>query len=259
MPRDIFFQTGDPQKQLDKLNKAQLKAFTRVSAGVLNKQAFTARTGFIETLTKDNTIRTPALLKARMRVKKVKKSDSIRNQVAIAGSITGARHDGWSAIDQGKSVEATTFTHEGRVRGSESGKSKKAAREGQDTTTQMDDFRLSGVGGKRVVMYLQSIAKDKALRRKPFFLPGNYKRMKQGIYKFKGGRMGVFKSNGRKYKKTLVNPKIVRLSGPDSKYKAKKSKWNVRTIDREIDNSFMRKVWREQMNRELKAIKRRFK
>ena len=255
MARDSFFIAGDPQKQLNKLNKQQLRAFTRVSAGVLNTQAFASRIGFQDTLTKDNTIRDTKLLDNRMRVKKAKLTDAIMKQRAEAGSVKGPRHDAWEAIDQGKSVEATTFTHAGRVGNSESGKSRKAVREGQKQTTKMSDFRLSGVGDKRVVLYMQAIAKDKALRRKPFFLPRKYKKMGRGIYKFKGGRVGAFKSSGRRYINTLVKPKIVRLSGPDSRFKAKDTNWNIRTIKRVISNRFLDKTWKEQMHRELSKIK----
>jgi len=257
MARGQFFFTGNPQKQLDEINKLTKRAFGRVSAGVLNTQAFTARTGFQETLRKDNTIRTPSLLRKATRVKKARITDPVARQQSQSGSIRTARHDAWAAIDQGENVEATTFTHAGRVGNDESGKSRKAVRAGQSRTTQMSDFQLSGSGERRVVMYLQEIAKDKALRRKPFFLPMKFKRMNKGIYKFKGGRHGTFTTNGRKYKDTLVNPKIVRLSGPDSKFRAKKTNWNERTIKREITSSMLDRMWKKQMSRELGKIKKR--
>lgn len=255
MARDQFFFTGISHTQLNKLNKQQLKAFGRVSAGVLNTQAFTARTGFQETLTKDNTIRTPSILRKATRVKTAKATDLIATQQSQAGSIETPRHDAWAAIDQGENVNATTFTHAGRAGNSEQGKSRPSVRAGNDRTITMSDFQLSGSGEKRVIMYFQEIAKDKALRRKPFFLPMKYRGMGKGIYRFKGGSVGTFTSKGREYSETLVNPKIIRLSAPDSNYKAKKTNWNSRTVKREIDDRFLNNVWQDQMRRELKKIK----
>ena len=139
----MFIIQGDPQKQIDKLNKRQLKAFKRVSAGVLNTQAFEARTGFQETLRKDNTIRNSGLLKKGTRVTMAKSSDPIMSQTAKAGSVKTKGHDAWESINDGSRTAATLFTDDGRAGKSNKRMPRAESKAGGNTTT-LGDLGVTG-------------------------------------------------------------------------------------------------------------------
>jgi hypothetical protein len=248
----MFIIQGDPQKQINKLNKQQLKAFQRVSAGVLNTQAFTARTGFQETLKKDNTIRSPGLLKKGTHVTMAKSSDRLNRQSSKAGSVKTARHDAWEAINEGKRTNATLFTDDGRAGSSNSRMPQKTAKAGQNVT-ELGDLGVTGSGNEVIKNYLLGIRGDKARRKKSFYLPRKYKNMRRGIYKFVGGRIG----GAGRIKGMLHGADLIRLSTPKQSFTPKKTNWNIRTIKREINEGFISRAWKKQMKRELGKIKKR--
>lgn len=254
---DQFSVSGDGQRQFKKFIKRAPKAFNKVSAGVLNTMAFSSREGMQDTLRKDFTIRTPALLKRGLRVETAKHTQSLDNQKSRVGSIITPRHDAWEAVDQGEQTRATMFTDAGRG-GSNAGRARKEAKAGADRTS-MKDFTLKGSGDSRIILYLQAIQRDKQRRRKAFYLPQKYRGLRKGVYKFKGGRVGTLKHGGRKYKKTLVGAKIVRISAPGSKFRPTKTDWNKRTIKRVVNERSIKQAWVNNMNRELGKLKRSVK
>lgn len=239
-------------KQLEKFFKKAPHAFQRVSAGTLNSMAFADRLGVQKQLTKTMTIRTPSLLKKGTRVQTANKSQSIDRQHSISGSVRTARHDAWEATEQGKSTRITQFADAGRQGGTKKGKARKEAKAGRHT--RMEDFTLKGSTRIRTIKFLQAIQRDPTKRRKPWFLQNRYKSMERGIYKFKGGRVSTFSTGQRKYKKTLVNAKIVRLAKPKAKIKPKKFSWKEKATKKTITESFIKKAWSDNMQRELDKI-----
>lgn len=246
------------QKQLNKFFKIAPMAFQRTSANVLNTMAFITMPGITKTLKQDNIVRTPSLMKKALRVQKAKPSQPISRQQSRVGSILTKRHDAWEAIDEGSSVKATQFTTEGRIGGSDQGKAKKQGKKGS-LTIEEKDFKLKGSGNSRTILFLQAIQRDKTRRRKPFFLPRNFKGMKKGVYKFKGGRVGTFTQGNRKFKNTLVGSRIVKISERGAKFTPKRTNWNKRTVKREITESVVRKAWVRNQERELRKVLTRIK
>lgn len=249
---------GKGQKQLKKFFKIAPRAFQRTSAGVLNTLAFIAKPGMQQTLKRDNIVRTPSLLKKALKVQKAKPFEKIGQQESRVGSVLTARHDAFEAIDQGTPTKATQFTDAGRTGGTSRGKGKKEGKIGSDVTEE-NDLKVSGSGDSRTISFLQQIQRDKTRRRKAFFLPRNFKGMKKGIYKFKGGRVGVFKKDGRKFGKTLVGARIVKISERGAKFTPKKTNWNKRTIIREIKEDVVRKAWVSNQQFQLRKVLKRIK
>lgn len=245
---DQFFTDKKSQEQLKKFYKTAPKAFRKVSAGVLSSMAVESRTNMQKTLRKDFTIRTPTLLNKGLRFTLANKNEPINQQQSTAGSIDIPRHDDWEGAQTGKASRVTMFTDKGRVGNSQAGKARKMSKAGRHTT--MSDFKLKGSGDNRTNLYLQAIGSDDKRRRKPFYLPRKYKGMRKGVYKFSGGRKGVFR--GRKG--SLVGAKIVRLSTPQDKMQPKRTNWMGRAVRITTRPSRIKSMWVDNFDRELKKV-----
>lgn len=244
------FSLGDKDlKQLKKFYKRAPKAFQRVSAGVLNSMAFGTRIESIKVLKNVTTVRTPSILERNMRVKMANGNQAVNQQFSTAGSITSARHDGWEAIEKGSATRLTLFSDEGRG-GSKQNVSKRASRAIPAQHLGPDDFNLSD-STRDMEAYLQAIARDKR-RRKAFYLPKNYKRMRPGVYKFKGGKVGAYTGKtGRKYKRTLVGAKIKRLSTPGEKRTMTRKRWMEKALKRSVSTRELNANWDSNFKRHL--------
>ena len=234
-------------KKLIDFYKVAPRLFERTSAGVLNGLAFETMPEQRKQLGRAMIIRTPALLKHGLRVKKASATAPISQQFSQVGSIDIPRHDDWKAAETGEATRATMFTTAGRG-GSKQNVSKKAARAGQ-FHTEMDDFNnLSGSGEKKAKQYLQAISSDKERRRKPFYMPYKFRRMGRGVYKFKGGRVGTYSKGDVKIRKTLVGARIRRLSKPAGQFKPRKIEWNETASRRIATTGNIKKLWVNNFN-----------
>ncbi len=251
---DQFFADQKDMEQLKKFYKAAPKAFQRVSAATLSSMAFADRKSVQRQLKKDMTVRTPSFLKKGTRIEMAKQAQPISRQESKSGSIRTPRHDAWEHIQKGSATRITQFTDAGRRGDSSEGVAKKEAKAKQQTTTQESDYRLSGTGDKRSNLFMQRVAADKTRRRKPFFLPRAYKRMPEGIYKFKGGRVGTLVRGRRKFKRTLIKPNIARISTPGTDITPDKIDWKGKATKRAITEKNVKLIWIRNQNRELKKI-----
>ncbi len=248
----------DELKQYIKFIESLPKAYQRAVAGFLNSLAFEGLKEIRKSINNEMVVRTPALLKRATRVDMAKKNAPLQQQQSRMGSIITPRHDGWEHVQRGSSTRMTVFTEEGRG-GAFSGKAKPAAKAVPSRHTQPRDYRLKGSGEDRMSLYLQRIASDKQRRRKPFFLPRRFKSMQKGIYKFKGGRVGTYRSNTGKRKGTLTGASIVKLSQPGEQFTPRKIDWMGKALRRTVATPNLVRFRKESLDREVKKeFKKRF-
>ncbi|MEJ2043640.1 MAG: hypothetical protein P8X74_03910 [Reinekea sp.] len=247
-----FYLDNRDIKKLAEFYKQCPKLFQKTSAAVLNKQAFTTRPYMIDQLKKDLDINVPGLLKRETRYQGAKFSDHINQQHSIVGSVRSVdRHDAFEHVATGEPTRATRFFSAGRRGGT--GVSLPSARAGKNATKPED----VGVNPDNPREYLQAIARDKTRRRKTFYFPKRYKRMKPGIYKF-SGKVGTYQGGNHRIKKTMVGPPV-RLSSPRSTIDPAKKPWHVTATKRNMTPAHMKQWWVESFDDQFtRELKRRF-
>ena len=255
---DQFFQDKKDLGQLQQFFKNAPKAFQRVSAGFHNRLAFDGRKNFQKEIRSSMTIRSPGLLNKLTRFKTTKKNVPINKQESSTFTLTMDRHEGWVAVNTGKTVQATKFTTAGRG-GSETKKSLTGARLGRAHTGPQDFGLPDNMSYDDVVNYLQRISATPSRRRKSWFLPVQFRGMPPGIYKFIGGKVRSPRASSRKtrrkLKATLIGARIVRLSDTEGRMKPEKDNWHDRANKRTLRRSNLIDAWEDNYLHEINKIK----
>lgn len=239
-------------KSMQRFFKEAPRTFGIVSAGVLNTIAFKARSEQMKQIEKDNTIRNPGLLRAALKVKTANPRHRLDQQESRAGSILKKRHDGWEAIQEGSRTRGTVFEDAGRTGEKHQGRAKAVAK-ANTKATKRSDVRVKNTGS-RASAFIMAIKADKTLRRKPFFVQRKRKGLSKGIYQLRGGRVA-----GKGKNKTLKGAKLVLLSIPGATYKPKKTNWNEKAVLRAVNQQSLKKIWTDQIRRQLNIAGKKFK
>jgi hypothetical protein len=206
------------------------KQIKGASVMLLNNYAFGTRTESINIIAERMFIKKPGFVPSRIQVEKA----SVARPMSRVGSVALPRFSGWEEQETGKRTERTrVFTLLAR-----GGKAREARREarlkpGGDRPVPED---YEGVNAHhRVIVMLGTL--NKQGYRRAFIIRG-HKRMKPGLYKFKGGKKKRQLHMLQAFKPRKVQPKRIR--------------WLTGGRDRYMRSHPPGKVWAKVMKRVLK-------
>ena len=188
MGNDSFSFSSADMILLRKLFKRSPRQMQRVTAGVLNDQAFQMRPVIFKVLSRNMEIRDTRFAKSRIRVDKARPT-SINSQSSEVGSIFSDRFTGWEEQQTGKqSKGAKVYTKFSR-RGSWSNKVRQNLRRRQKNPLwRPSDFNIKAKSERhRLIVFLQMINSKRITDR--FFMPDKLGRMTRGIYTMNKGKI----------------------------------------------------------------------
>lgn len=219
-------------KNLIKFYKKAPKRFNKVSAAVLNDFVFGTRKKNINILKSNLTIRNEKFLNSRIRVQKARKTQDVRSQEAIVGSIKTQRFSGWVEQETGKARKQTRTATLLARGGSKNKPMKPSARLKRSNQFRDPDEFPGSSGHNRSVAMIRMLAKAKW--RKPFVIKG-HSRIKSGLFKFRRKKL-----------------ERLQLFKPfPSKLQPERLKWLRGGAKAFFKSNQVRDIWGKNLNREL--------
>lgn len=174
-------------RNLEKFYKKAPKKFARASAGMLNNLAFQTRGAALIRIASDLAIRNPRFVASRMQVEKAK-SGPMSGQRAEAGSVAKDRFSGWTEQETGaEPLRNRVFTLTAR-RGNNQNQAAPSSRlKPGNNIVDINDLSIAATGRmQRRRIFIQMMSRRP---NKPFIMRRKYKKMRRGVYVFKGKRL----------------------------------------------------------------------
>ena len=174
-------------RNLEKFYKKAPKKFARASAGMLNNLAFQTRSAALVRIASDLAIRNPRFVASRMQVEKAK-SGPMSGQRAEAGSVTKDRFSGWTEQETGaEPLRNRVFTLTARRGNNQNQASPSSRLKPGNNIVDINDLNIAATGRmQRRRIFIQMMSRRK---NKPFIMRRKYKKMRRGVYVFKGKRL----------------------------------------------------------------------
>lgn len=200
MSKNIFQHSAPNLILLKRLYKKAPKKMQKVTAGVLNSEAFTLRTSILEVLKKEMIIRSPGFVKKNVRVVKAKPGP-VQNQVAESGSIFADRFTGWKEQQTGETGKQKSVASKFARGGSWQGRIRPSLRRRQSNPLwRSSDFNIRNASSEkhRMIIFLQILDQRKIKDR--FFMPYSLGRMNAGaIFQIRGRKIkGLYRKKTKK-------------------------------------------------------------
>lgn len=198
MTKNIFQHSAPDLILLRRLYKKAPKKMQKVTAGVLNTEAFTLRTNILQILKKEMIIRSPGFVKKMVRVVKARPGP-VQGQVAESGSVFTDRFTGWKEQQTGEIGKKKQMASKFARGGSWQGKVRQGLRRKQSNPMwRPSDFNIKNAKNTkhRLIIFLQIL--DQRKIRDMFSMPfesGDLGDMRGGvIYNMKSSKIrGVYR------------------------------------------------------------------
>lgn len=200
MSKNIFQHSAPNLILLKRLCEKAPKKMQKVTAGVLNNEAFTLRTSILKVLKKEMIIRSPGFVKKNVRVV-MAKPGPVQNQVAESGSIFAARFTGWKEQQTGEYGKQKKVASKFARGGSWQGRIRPSLRRKQSNPLwRPSDFNIKNSSSEkhRLIIFLQMLKQRKIRDR--FYMPRGLGQMDGGvIYKMQSSKIrGVYRKKTKK-------------------------------------------------------------
>lgn len=236
MPEQIFDISSPDLKKLKKFYKQAPRQFQFAAAGVLNDQAHGTRREAIQMIGRNMIVRNVRFVNSNVVFNKARGTQDIALQQSETGSMRRKNFSGWVEQETGKrTLRTRTQTLLARG-GSRQNIVRRGFRMSKGPFTDVGDFNdLAGNQEHRTIAMLVILRRNKF--KKPFILPSTG-RGKKGLYKFQRGKV-----------KRLQN---LEPSNPQPKRKP----WLIPGRERYFQKTNQDVVWKEQLRRQSKFIRK---
>lgn len=171
-------------RNLEKFYRRAPKQFARASAGMINGLAFETRSAALVQLAGDLVIRDPRFVNSRMQVEKAR-SGPISGQQAVVGSVQSPRFSGWVEQETGQpATRNRVFTLTARRNREQNRVAPRARLKPGNNITTVNDVNIDASDeANRIRIFIQIMSRR---RNEPFIIRKRYKRMRKGVYTFRG-------------------------------------------------------------------------
>ena len=174
-------------RNLEKFYKKAPKKFARASAGMLNNLAFQTRNTALVNIASDLVIRNPRFVASRMQVEKAK-SGPMSQQRAEVGSVARDRFSGWAEQETGaEPLRNRVFTLTARRGNNQNQASPSSRLKPGNKIVDINDLNIAATGRMaRRRIFIQMMSRRP---KEPFVMRRKYKKMRRGVYVFRGKRL----------------------------------------------------------------------
>lgn len=237
MPSQLFQVNRTDLNRLHKFFKNSPGKFNWAVATMLNNFAFGTRSASMQIIHDEMLVRSPSFVASSLQVEKTRGSIPMAAQKTKMGSVRRPRFSGWVEQELGTATKRTrTIQLEARG-GSKKGKVKAKARmQNTGRFRTPDDYPGSSAHGRAVTM-LNILGRQG--HKEPFVIKG-HRRLKTGLYKFKGG--------GKKRKLRMLQNFRPRNAQP------KRVRWLTKGRDNFFSQADVRMMWGGALRRVLKFV-----